>query len=693
MATAQDLLQQVLTELKNISGRVQSLESRINSLEGKKNSPAQTINTIPATRLQPAPTSASAAQNKDHDSSFESQLGVAWLGKIGIIAIAIGIMYLLNYSVRQSVFGLDSIGRIITGFICGLLLLALGDFFHTRYPQWSKEFTGGGLGLMYFAFFTATAIDGLLPFVAGIFFMGLVSVLAGYLSLRYEAKIIALFGLAGGYLAPVLLHVGSLHASQVLFYLFTLNLAVAGFAYARKWRELDLIALVVSSCYALSVWNDVSFVPYVSYIMLYFFLFLMTSIIYNFVHQRKSSQADLAVLVYNPIFTVASLYYLLGHYGWEDYRSLMMICFAFLYIALAYVVFQYNRKDVYLTYALTGLAAGLVAAAIAIQFDNHWMTLAWAVEATVMIWIGLQLASKGTRTYGLILSLLVLFRLWIFDAGTDAPAFFNANFWIKLVIIVLLYISAYGYRKYRQMLSSDERSIMHILVIVANIVTIIIVSQEISTYINSLNSLVPTKRNYYDQVYSKRYQVNNVAISIFWLLYAVAALIVGMAKKVRVMRLLALTLFLASIIKIVLYDLAGAEAIYRIISFIVLGIVLIFASYLYATHKDRIKHFIAVEEPDDLTLTIKKMSDEGKSDVTFSLLNGKKFQVTNTNLVKICLLVSRETGKTTFASQELVPIYKKYDKQFRSELNPADLAALKKYLYEFAMVGGSYEIS
>ncbi len=693
MATAQDLLQQVLTELKNISGRVQTLESRIDSLEGKKNSPAQAINTIPTTRLPSASIATSTAQQKDRDSSFESQLGVAWLGKIGIIAIAIGIMYLLNYSVYQSVFGLDSLGRIITGFICGLLLLALGDFFHTRYPQWSKEFTGGGLGLLYFAFFTATAVDGLWPFGVGIFFLGLVSVLAGYLSLRYDAKIIALFGLLGGYSAPLLLNTGSLHNSQVLFYLFTLNLAVVGFAYARKWRELDLIALFVSSCYLMSSWYSVSFVTHISYTMLYFFLFLMTSIVYNFVRQRKSTPADLVVLVYNPIFTVISLYYLLGQYGWEDYRSLVTLCFGFLYIALAYVIFQYNRKDTYLTYALTGLAAGFVAATIGIQFHSHWLTLAWAVEATVMVWIGLQLASKGTRTYGLILSLMVLFRMWIFDFDSSSPAFFNANFWVKMIIIVLLYLSAYGYRRYRQMLSSDERRMMHILVVVANIVTITVISQEISTYINSLKSLVPTTRNYYDQAYGARYQVNNVAISIFWLLYAVAALIVGMAKKIRVMRLLALTLFFASIIKIVLYDLAGAEAIYRIVSFIVLGIVLIFASYLYAAHKDRIKHFISVEEPDDLTLSIKKMSDEGKSDVTFNLLNGKKFQVTNTNLVKICLLVSRETGKTTFASKELVPIYKKYDTQFRSELNPADLSALKKYLYEFAMVGGSYEIS
>ncbi len=692
MATTQDLLQQVLTELKNISTRVQSVESRLNTLEGKKGVLPAAV--TPANKpLAPLPTTTSLGKSNNQDTSLESQVGMAWLGKIGIIAIAIGIMYLLNYSVTQSVFGLNSVGRIITGFISGLFLLALGDYFHTRYPQWSKEFIGGGLGLMYFAFFTASAIDGLFPYVAGMFFMGFVSALAGYLSLRYNAKIIALFGLAGGYLAPLLLSSGQLRVWQILFYLLILNLAVVAFAYARKWRELDFIALFVTGCYLWSHWGSSSFAVYASYIFLYFLLFLMTSIIYNFVHQRRSTQADLATLVYNPIFTVISLYSLLGMHGWQDYRWLMILCFAFLYIALAYVVFAYNRKDTYLTYALTGLSAGLVAAAVAVIFHGHWINLVWAIEATVMVWIGLQLASKGTRTYGLILSLLVLFRMWVFDGGASSPAFMNTSFWLKIIIIATFYLSAYGYRRYRHILASEERSIMQIIIIVANIVTLVIFSQEISTYVYSHTVAKPTPKGYYNYRYNGQYQIRNVAISIFWLLYAIMALIIGIVKKVRVMRLLALALFLVSIIKIVVYDLDGAEAIYRIISFIVLGIILIFASYLYAAHKDRIKHFIAVETPDDLTLSIKKMSDEGKTDVIFNLLNGKKFQVTNTNLVKICLQVSRETGKRTFAAQELVPIYKKYDTQFRSELNPADLATLKKYLYEFALVGGSYEIS
>jgi uncharacterized membrane protein len=238
MATTQDLLQQVLTELKNISTRVQSVESRLNTLEGKKGVLPAAV--TPANKpLAPLPTTTSLGKSNNQDTSLESQVGMAWLGKIGIIAIAIGIMYLLNYSVTQSVFGLNSVGRIITGFISGLFLLALGDYFHTRYPQWSKEFIGGGLGLMYFAFFTASAIDGLFPYVAGMFFMGFVSALAGYLSLRYNAKIIALFGLAGGYLAPLLLSSGQLRVWQILFYLLILNLAVVAFAYARKWREWD----------------------------------------------------------------------------------------------------------------------------------------------------------------------------------------------------------------------------------------------------------------------------------------------------------------------------------------------------------------------------------------------------------------------------------------------------------------------
>ncbi|MCP4453972.1 MAG: DUF2339 domain-containing protein, partial [Planctomycetes bacterium] len=73
----------------------------------------------------------------------------------------------------------------------------------------------------------------------------------------------------------------------------------------------------------------------------------------------------------------------------------------------------------------------------------------------------------------------------------------------------------------------------------------------------------------------------HMAISLVWGVYASGLLVFGFAKRVRVARLSALALFGATALKLVFVDLSGVEEIYRIISFVVLGLLIIAASYLY----------------------------------------------------------------------------------------------------------------
>ncbi|OWY71920.1 hypothetical protein B7486_09730 [cyanobacterium TDX16] len=80
----------------------------------------------------------------------------------------------------------------------------------------------------------------------------------------------------------------------------------------------------------------------------------------------------------------------------------------------------------------------------------------------------------------------------------------------------------------------------------------------------------------------------HVALSVFWSLLAIILLIIGFARLVAVMRYLAIGLFGLTIVKVLVVDLSHLEMIYRIISFIVLGVLLLAASYLYQRLSARI---------------------------------------------------------------------------------------------------------
>jgi uncharacterized membrane protein len=75
--------------------------------------------------------------------------------------------------------------------------------------------------------------------------------------------------------------------------------------------------------------------------------------------------------------------------------------------------------------------------------------------------------------------------------------------------------------------------------------------------------------------------VTQMSLSLLWSLYAIAALFIGFWQRIRVLRLAALGLFGLTVLKVVLGDMAQVKEVYRIVSFIGLGLLMIGASYLY----------------------------------------------------------------------------------------------------------------
>lgn len=87
-------------------------------------------------------------------------------------------------------------------------------------------------------------------------------------------------------------------------------------------------------------------------------------------------------------------------------------------------------------------------------------------------------------------------------------------------------------------------------------------------------------------------------LSIYWSLFAVALLLVGILKGRAARRGLGLVLLGSTILKVFLLDLAGLDQLYRIIAFIVLGVVVLAGSYLYFRFSQRFETASADEVRD-----------------------------------------------------------------------------------------------
>lgn len=82
--------------------------------------------------------------------------------------------------------------------------------------------------------------------------------------------------------------------------------------------------------------------------------------------------------------------------------------------------------------------------------------------------------------------------------------------------------------------------------------------------------------------------LKQLALSVLWLVYSVSLMIYGIAKRIKVLRVTAICFFSIAILKIFCYDLSFLETLYRIFSFMGLGVISLGISYLYQRYKDLI---------------------------------------------------------------------------------------------------------
>jgi uncharacterized membrane protein len=76
-------------------------------------------------------------------------------------------------------------------------------------------------------------------------------------------------------------------------------------------------------------------------------------------------------------------------------------------------------------------------------------------------------------------------------------------------------------------------------------------------------------------------------ISILWAIFALTFLIRGIAKDNSSVRYAGLALFTIVSIKVFFVDLKNLDPIYRIIAFVILGLMLLAGSFLYLKHRER----------------------------------------------------------------------------------------------------------
>ncbi|MFZ2632173.1 MAG: DUF2339 domain-containing protein [Desulfosalsimonadaceae bacterium] len=221
-----------------------------------------------------------------------------------------------------------------------------------------------------------------------------------------DAKYLAISGIVGGFLAPVLMSTGSGSHVALFSYYALLNLGIVGIAWRKSWRELNLIGFVFTFVIA-SLWGGKYYQPrYFSttepFLILFFLFYVVISVFYALRQPLNLKGYVDGTLVFGVPLAAFGLQYGLVR-NFEYGLAISALCLGLFYILLATILWRRiaGLRAVVESFLAFGVVFGSLA--IPLALDGRWTSAAWALEGGAILWIGARQNRLLPRIFGILL--------------------------------------------------------------------------------------------------------------------------------------------------------------------------------------------------------------------------------------------------------------------------------------------------
>jgi len=380
--------------------------------------------------------------------------------KVGAIVLFFGVAFLLKYAADRSLFPIEL--RLLGVIAAGIGLLFVGWRLRLEKLEYGLILQGAGLGMLYLTVFAASKLYHLLPASTSMLMMLLLVVLTGILAVQQNAKSLALFGIVGGFLAPVLMSTGSGSHITLFSYYALLNLGIFGIAWFKSWRFLNLVGFIftfaISGAWGFKAYQPEFFMSTESFLILFYFFYLTISILFAFKQAPKlKGYVDGSLVFGLPLIVFALQSKLVEQF--EYGQAITAVSMAGIYLVLAKLLWQ-PEKNGFRLLAESFLALGVTFASLAIPlyFDGRWTAAVWSLEGAALVWVGLRQGHFVPRAFGLLLSIGagIIFIESIEAKLPDSMAIINSAYIGMVLVSLSAFFIAYLYEKNKDTAYSFE---------------------------------------------------------------------------------------------------------------------------------------------------------------------------------------------------------------------------------------------
>lgn len=373
------------------------------------------------------------------------------VAKLGLVILFIGVGFLLKYVAATVVVPIEL--RLAGVVLADLGLLAWGWRLRTSRREIGLPVQGAAIAILMLVIFGAYQRYGLLP--AGFTFALLVALTAFtcLLAVLQDAVWLAVFGITGGFAAPLMVSTGQGNHIALFSYYALLNAGVFALAIQRSWRPLNLLGFAFTFVVG-AAWGGLRYTlehyPSAQGFLILFFLFYV-GIALAYAHRQQTrlkDYVDATLVLGTPLLAFGLQAGLVKnmHFG----LALSALALGGFYLALALGLWRRGRER-WRVLVETFAAIGVIFGTLAIPFalDGRWTSGAWALEGAGFVWYGLRRGQRRTWIFGMVLQAGAWFSFIGAAAGLDMDAALNSNLWLGFLLLAgSAFAMAAGLRRY-----------------------------------------------------------------------------------------------------------------------------------------------------------------------------------------------------------------------------------------------------
>lgn len=364
--------------------------------------------------------SAVPAAKRKKNMNYEKFIGENLFGKIGILVLVVGIGLFVKYAIDKD--WINETMRTVLGFVAGSVLLFIAERVREKYRTFSSLLAGGAFAVFYLTVAIAFHYYHLFSQTAAFVILVCITLLMSVLALLYDRRELAIISLIGGFLAPFLVSSGEGNYIVLFTYLSILNLGMFGLSLYKKWAELPAISFVATYLvFAVYVLTGFAFgaAPadavtvmarnLLAFSTLFYFIFLLPVLTILKNDGKKLNRFLLSVIVANNFIYLAFGTLFLNDMS-LPFKATGLFTLFIAVVNLVLVVWLRKSKQDYnfLIYTMLGLVLTFVSLTVPIQLEGNYITLFWASEMVLLLWLYVKSGIRVYETFSVILVGLTL---------------------------------------------------------------------------------------------------------------------------------------------------------------------------------------------------------------------------------------------------------------------------------------------